>query len=254
MIIDTHAHYDDKRFDADLDGIMRDMKAQDMIAVNASIDRKSWDDTIRLVDRYENLYGMLGIYPEYVADYDDADLDRIRELASHPKIVAIGEIGLDCHYDDHPPKELQIEWFGKQIRLAKELQLPINVHSRDAAEDTLNVIRTENAAECGGIIHCFSSSPEIALEYVKLGFYLGIGGVVTFSNAKKLKEVVKAVPVENIVLETDCPYLAPMPHRGERNSSLYLPLVIKEIAALKDMTVDDVEKITEANAGKVYHL
>ncbi len=254
MVIDTHAHYDDKRFEADLDQIMASMKSQGMIAVNASIDRKSWEDTIRLIETYEPLYGMLGIYPEYVADYGDQDLDRIRELSAHERIVAIGEIGLDYHYENHPDKELQITWFRKQISLAKELHLPINVHSRDAAEDTLNVIRNENAAACGGIIHCFSSSPEIALEYVKLGFYLGIGGVVTFTNAKKLKEVVKAVPVKNIVLETDCPYLAPMPHRGDRNSSLYLPLVIEEIARLKGLTAAEVEEITEQNAKEVYGL
>ncbi|MBO4901822.1 MAG: TatD family hydrolase [Lachnospiraceae bacterium] len=254
MIIDTHAHYDDERFDTDRDELLLKLQEMHMIAVNACTDRRNCEVNLQMVEKYACLYGMIGIYPEYVDQHTDADLNRMKEMASHPKIVSIGEIGLDYHWEENPPKEVQIEWFRKQIRLAKEVHLPINVHSRDAAEDTLDVIRSENAKECGGIIHCFSYSPEIAREYVKLGFYLGIGGVVTFSNAKKLKEVVKAVPVENIVTETDCPYLAPVPHRGERNSSLYLPAVLEAIAGLKGLSTEEVERITEENARKVYGI
>ncbi len=254
MIIDTHAHYDDERYDEDRDALLQSMKERHMIAVNAATDRKSMEKIMQMIDTYDNLYGMIGIYPEYVENYSDADLSEMKELSSHPKIVAIGEIGLDYHWEGNPPKETQILWFKKQIALAKDTGLPINVHSRDAAADTLDVIKSENAAECGGIIHCFSYSPEMAAEYVKLGFYIGIGGVVTFSNAKKLVEVVETTPIENLVLETDCPYLAPTPHRGERNSSLYLNAVAEKIAMIKNLPFEEVERITEENARKVYGI
>lgn len=254
MIIDTHAHYDDERYDEDRDALLQSMQERHMIAVNAATDRKSMEKIMQMIDTYDNLYGMIGIYPEYVENYSDVDLSEMKELSSHPKIVAIGEIGLDYHWEGNPPKEAQILWFKKQIALAKETGLPINVHSRDAAADTLDVIKSENAAECGGIIHCFSYSPEMAAEYVKLGFYIGIGGVVTFSNAKKLVEVVEKTPIENLVLETDCPYLAPTPHRGERNSSLYLDAVIEKIATIKGLSSEEVERITEENARKVYGI
>ena len=254
MIIDTHAHYDDDRFDADRKELLQSLQEKNMIAVNVSVDRKSCEETMRLIGEYAALYGMLGIYPEFVGSDTEADLAWIRKQGTDPKIVAIGEIGLDYHRDDSPRREEQIFWFKKQIALAKELSLPINVHSRDAAADTLEVIRSENAAECGGIIHCFSYSPEIAREYVGMGFFLGIGGVVTFSNAKKLREVVAQTPAENLVLETDSPYLAPVPHRGERNSSLYLTAVIDAIAQIKGMTPEEVERITEENAKKVYGI
>ncbi len=254
MVIDTHAHYDDARFDADRDAILADMQSRQILAVNAATDQKSGEMILQMIDRYENLYGMLGIYPEYVGRDTEAQLDWIRSKAVHSKIVAIGEIGLDYYWEENPDKEEQIFWFRKQIALAKELGLPINVHSRDAAEDTLRVIREENAKECGGIIHCFSYSPEIAKEYVKLGFYIGVGGVVTFSNARKLKEVVEQIGMENIVLETDCPYLAPTPHRGKRNDSRLLVHVIEEIAKIKGMQTEEVERITAENAGKVYGI
>ncbi len=254
MVIDTHAHYDDARFDADRDAILADMQSRQILAVNAATDQKSGGMILQMIDRYENLYGMLGIYPEYVGRDTEAQLDWIRSKAVHPKIVAIGEIGLDYYWEENPDKEEQIFWFRKQIALAKELGLPINVHSRDAAEDTLCVIREENAKECGGIIHCFSYSPEIAKEYVKLGFYIGVGGVVTFSNARKLKEVVEQTGMENIVLETDCPYLAPTPHRGKRNDSRLLFHVIEEIAKIKGIQKEEVERITAENAGKVYGI
>ncbi len=254
MIIDTHVHYDDKRYDTDREELILELEKSNVIAVNASVDRKSCETTLELVTQHENLYGMVGIYPEYVEEYTDEDLTWLREMAAHPKIVAIGEIGLDYHWKENPPKEAQKAFFCKQIALAKETGLPINVHSRDAAQDTLEVIRSENAAECGGVIHCFSYSPEIAKEYVKMGFFIGIGGVVTFSNAKKLREVVEQIPIENIVLETDGPYLAPTPFRGERNSSLYLPYVIETIAGIKGISSDETERITEENARKVYRI
>lgn len=167
-------------------------------------------------------------------------------------MVAVGEIGLD-YYWDIQPREMQKEWFIRQLGLARELNLPVNIHSRDASEDTFHIMK-EHANGLGGIIHCFSGSKELAEEYVKLGFYIGVGGVVTFKNGKKLKQVVKAVPLEKIVLETDCPYLAPEPYRGKRNHSGYIKYVAEEIARLKGLTYEEVVAQTEINAKEVYRL
>ena len=180
-------------------------------------------------------------------DLTEDVLRRFAELSSHPKVVAIGEIGLEYHYEE-PDREVQKHWFRRQIALAKEVGLPIIVHSRDAVQDTLNVIREEHAEDAGGVIHCFSAGPEVAAIYVKLGFYIGVGGVVTFKNGRKMKEVVQSVPMERILLETDSPYLAPVPHRGHRNCSLYLPQVAEAIAELKGLTRDEVIEITRENA------
>lgn len=257
MIIDTHAHYDDEQFDTDRDILLSNDKLLSggiAAIVNASANMKGCRATLELVNKYEKVYGMLGVHPEDVTELTDEDYEWIRINSHHNKIVAIGEIGLDYYYEGNPPKDAQAEHFKRFIRLAKEVGLPINVHSREATEDTLNIIISENAAEVGGIIHCFSSSAEIALQYVNMGFYIGVGGVVTFKNGKKLKEVVEKCPLERLVLETDCPYLAPTPHRGERNSSYYLPLVASEIAAIKGISVEEVLSVTEKNAGKVYGI
>ena len=182
------------------------------------------------------------------ADY----LQQLAEWAQHPKVVAIGEIGLD-YYWDNESHDLQKEWFVRQLNLARELNLPVLIHSREAAADTMEIMK-EYASGLRGVIHCYSYSAEMAKEYVKMGYYIGIGGVVTFKNAKKLKQVVQEIPLESIVLETDCPYLAPVPYRGKRNSSLYLPYVAEEIAALKGAAAEDVVLQTEENARKLYGL
>lgn len=257
MIIDTHAHYDDEQFDADRDLLLNAeyMRENGIAAViNASASMEGCRATLDLIDKYENVYGMLGIHPEEIDRLKDEDYEWIKEKSSHKKIVAIGEIGLDYYYEGNPPKEHQIEHFRRFIKLAGEVGLPINVHSRDAAEDTMNVLVSEGANTCGGIIHCFSGSSEMALSYVKMGFCIGIGGVLTFKNGRKLKEVVEATPIENLVLETDCPYLAPVPHRGERNSSYYLPMVVAEMARLKNISEEEVLRITEENARRVYGI
>ena len=168
-------------------------------------------------------------------------------------MVAVGEIGLDYYWDE-PERDIQKVWFERQIALAREVALPMIVHSRDAAKDTLDIIKSCKGDEIGGVIHCFSYSKEMAEEYVKLGFYIGVGGVVTFKNGKKLKEVVEAIPIERILLETDCPYLAPEPHRGKRNSSLYIPHIAQEIADLRGITYEEVVAQTEVNARKLFRI
>ncbi|MBR5636990.1 MAG: TatD family hydrolase, partial [Pseudobutyrivibrio sp.] len=192
--------------------------------------------------------------PEEMDDFTEENLNWIRANASNPKVVAIGEIGLDYYWiKDEEGRAKQREWFKKYLELAKDVDLPVVIHSRDAAEDTLNtIVDYNNKSNKKGIIHCYSYSKEIALEYIKMGWFIGVGGVVTFKNSKKLVETVQAIPIESIVLETDCPYMAPVPHRGERNSSIFLSHVVEKIAELKEMDVADVERITYENALRIY--
>ena len=223
MIFDTHAHYDDEAFDADRDELLAGLSAAGIgTVVNIGASLAGTEATVRLTQEYPFIYGAAGVHPSSTDELDEASFARLRELAAQPKIVAIGEIGLDYYWDE-PDRKLQKYWFRRQLNLARERRLPVVIHSRDAAKDTLDLMREERAEEIGGVIHCFSYGKEMAREYLEMGFYLGIGGVLTFKNAKKLAEVVAYAPFDRLVLETDCPYLAPAPNRGKRNSSLNLP-------------------------------
>ena len=254
MIIDTHAHYDDKAFDNDRHELLTSLEKSGIAAVvNVAADMKSLEDVPRLAHEYDFVYGAIGLHPDNVGALDDGVMDKMRHLLEDPKIVAVGEIGLDYHWNVEP-KEVQMEAFARQIELAKEAGKPIMVHSREAANDTMQVIKDTRAYDAGGIIHCYAYSPEMAREYVKMGFYLGIGGTVTFKNARKIKEVVAEIPLESLVLETDCPYLAPEPNRGKRNSSLNLPYVAAKIAKIKGCRKEEVEEITYNNAKKLLGL
>ena len=256
MIFETHAHYDDEKFDEDrvelLSHLLRENNIGNIVNVGASF--RGCQDSLKLAETYDNVYAALGIHPEELEDFTEDNLSWIKENATNPKVVAIGEIGLDYYWiKDDEGRAKQRLWFKRQLELANELDLPVIIHSRDAAEDTLNTIVEYNTHyNKKGIIHCYSYSKEIALEYTKMGWYIGVGGVVTFKNSKKLVETVKAIPIESIVLETDCPYMAPVPHRGERNSSIYLKYVAERIAEIKEMTVADVERITYENALNIY--
>lgn len=253
MIIDTHAHYDDEAFDEDRESILMSMNDNGIEAiVNIGASMEGCRQTLALAEKYSFVYGALGVHPDSVADLTEDDFEWLRQSIRNPKIVAVGEIGLDYHWNDN--KEEMKNWFARQMELARETSLPIVVHSREAAADTLDVIKANNGGEIGGIIHCFSYGKEIAREYLNMGFYLGIGGVLTFKNAKKLREVVEYAPLEQIVLETDCPYLAPVPYRGKRNSSLYIPYVVNAIADIKNVTPEEVVDITNRNAKRVYRL
>lgn len=208
---------------------------------------------MNMVDKYPNVYGAIGVHPNETGELDEEGMIWLKEQSSHPKIVAIGEIGLDYYWDE-PDREIQKKWFIRQLDLAREVSLPIIIHSRDAAKDTLDIMKAEKSQELGGVIHCFSYGKEMAREYLNMGFYLGIGGVLTFKNAKKLKEVVEYMPMEQLVLETDCPYLAPVPNRGKRNSSLNLTYVVKEISEIKGISEEEVIKITNQNARTMYRI
>ena len=254
MIFDSHAHYDDPAFDLDRDELLSSMQENGIcgiVNIGTRIDHLM--DTIRLTERYPFVYGTVGVHPDELDDIDEEKIQWMKELCGLKKIVAVGEIGLDYHWNTFP-KEIQKKWFKRQLVLAKETDLPVVIHSRDAAQDTFDIIKREHAGTTGGVIHCYSGSAEMAKEYVKLGYYIGVGGVVTFKNGRVLKEVVCDTPIEKILIETDCPYLAPVPNRGKRNHSLNLVYVIEEIARLKEMSPQEVEQITFENAKNMYRL
>lgn len=255
MIFESHAHYDDGAFDDDREALLGSLTEHGIEAVvNVCAAVDSLDDTVRLMEEYPFVYGAFGIHPDEVGDMDEQVLEKIRRLSRHPKAVAIGEIGLDYHWDTHS-HDVQKRWFCAQMEVARQEEKPFIIHSRDAAEDTLNIVKELRAGEMsGGIIHCFSYSVEIAREYLNMGLYLGIGGVLTFPNARKLKEVAAYAPLDQIVLETDSPYLSPVPNRGKRNSSLNLPYIAKELANIKGLAYDQVVDVTCANAKRLFGL
>ena len=254
MIFETHAHYDDEAFDGDRDSLiwaMHEHGIDTIINVGASL--KGVRETVTLMERYPFVYSAIGVHPDEVGDLDEEKIAWMRKLCEKEKTVAVGEIGLD-YYWDKESHEIQKKWFVRQMDLAKEMSLPIIVHSRNAAKDTMDLMKAERADYLRGVIHCYSYSLEHAKEYMNMGYYLGIGGVVTFKNAKKLKDVVQEIPLESLVLETDSPYLAPVPNRGKRNSSLNLVYVAEEIAGLKGISYEEVVRQTTENAKKLYRF
>jgi TatD DNase family protein len=254
QIFDTHSHYDDSVFDEDREELLLGLREKGVgRLVNVGAEMGGCKKALALAEKYDFVYAALGVHPSEVETLTEEDMDWIRSHAGDEKVVAIGEIGLDYHWQE-PLPEIQKKWFLRQIELAKEVKLPIIIHSREAAEDTMQIIKETRAFECGGVIHCYSYSPEMAKEYTKMGFYIGVGGVVTFKNAKKLVRTVREIPLERIVLETDCPYLSPEPHRGTRNDSSRLTYVVEKVAELKETTAEEVIRITTENAEKLYHL
>lgn len=254
MIFDSHAHYDDAAFDSDRDTLLESMQKkgiETIINVGASLEGVA--NTITLMERYPFIYGAVGVHPDEIGELNEENMIWLRSLCDLKKTVAVGEIGLD-YYWNKENHEVQKKWFVRQMDLAKEVDLPIIVHSRDAAKDTLDLMKAEKADKLRGVIHCYSYSKEHAREYMNMGYCLGIGGVITFSNAKKLKEIVAYAPLEYLLLETDCPYLAPEPYRGSRNSSLYLPYVVDEIAKIKQVSGAEVMQITRQNAKNLFQI
>lgn len=253
MIFDSHSHYDDEAFDADRDEILRGLSDKGVGKIISAA--SSWDSLKKVTDishKYSFAYPALGIHPENATDLTSERIPLLESLIATEKPVAIGEIGLDYHYDE-PPRELQKEIFIYQLELAKRLNLPVIVHSRDAAEDTYELIKAHNP-DRKGVIHCFSSSYEMAVKYVDLGYYIGIGGVVTFKNAAKLKDIAARIPLTSILIETDCPYMAPVPFRGKRNDSSLLTYVADEIASLRGITAEEVIETTYNNTCKLFNI
>lgn len=251
MYFESHAHFDDRRFKDDREELLGQFLPScgvDCI-VNVGCDVKTSKQSIRLAERYDYIYASVGIHPHELNNMSSQTIEELRQLSQHKKVVAIGEIGLDYYYDSHP-RELQRFWFRQQLRLAESVHKPVIIHSRDASQETFDIISSTTVRR--GIIHCYSGAAPMAVEYANMGFYIGIGGVITYSNAKKLVEVVDALPLEAIVIETDSPYLTPNPNRGKRNDSSNLKYVVEKIAELKNTTPEIVAQITSDNAKKVF--
>lgn len=254
MIFETHAHYDDKMFNEDRDSLLEGMQAAGIgRIVNIGADLASTASSIALAEKYPFIYAAAGVHPSDVDQLNEATFQWLSEQTAQDKVVAVGEIGLDYYWEKDPKARAnQQYWFRRQLNLAREKALPVSIHSREAAKDTLDIAKEERLSEIGGVVHCFSYSVEMAREYLNMGMYLGIGGVLTYKNARVLKEVVAYAPMDRLVLETDSPYLTPVPNRGKRNSSLNLPYVVSAIAEIKGITTEEVERITWDNAVQMY--
>jgi TatD DNase family protein len=238
-IFDTHAHYDDEKFNEDRDGLLKSLPSKGVVnIINCGCDLASSLKSIEFSEEYDYFYSAVGVHPSNITGDSYDELQKIRELYSHPKCVAVGEIGLEYHYD-FVPKDKQLDIFEKQIILANELELPVIVHDREAHEDTMNLLKRYKPK---GVVHCFSGSAEMAKEVLKLGMYIGLGGAVTFKNARKPLEVAEIVPEDRLLLETDCPYMTPVPHRGKRNDPSFVPIIAQCIADARGEDADALAK------------
>ncbi|MCT6926053.1 TatD family hydrolase [Metasolibacillus sp.] len=252
--IDTHVHLNADQYDDDLQQVIdRALEAKVEKMVVIGFDRKTIERAMSLANQCDFIYAVIGWHPVDAIDCTEQDLAWIEELAAHPKVVGIGETGLD-YYWDKSPKDVQQFWFRKQIKLAQKLNLPIIIHNRDATGDVVRILREENAATVGGIMHCFGGSVETARECIDMNFMISLGGPVTFKNARQPKEVAKEIPLEHLLIETDAPYLAPHPYRGKRNEPCYVPLVAEEIARQKELSLEEVANATTANAIRFFKL
>ena len=253
MLFDSHAHLNDESFDEDREEVIASLKEKGLdYIVNPGADMETSKTAIELANKHDFIYAAVGVHPHDVENMTESDIELLRKYAiENEKVVAIGEIGLDYHYD-LSPRELQKKWFKRQIELANELKLPFIVHDREAHGDTLKIMK--EFPKVKGVVHCFSGSVEFAKECLKLGYYIGVTGVVTFKNSKVIKAVVKEVPLDRLLVETDCPYMAPTLNRGKRNQSDYIAFVLKEIATIKDKSIKEMEEITILNTKTLFRI
>lgn len=246
MIFDSHAHYDDESFNEDREQIIKEINENGVINVlNCGASLQGARDSFKLAKKYDFFYAAVGIHPENAYELTEEALEEIKEMTKETKVKAIGEIGLDYYWEENPPKEVQREVFRKQMALAKELKLPVVIHDREAHGDTLEIMK--EFPEVKGVVHCFSGSVEFARECLKLGYYIGFTGVVTFKNSKKIVEVAREVPIDRMLVETDAPYMAPVPNRGKRNRSDYIKFIIEKIAEIKEIPIKELENKTINN-------
>lgn len=254
MIFDSHAHYDDEDFDEDREQVLKEVYESGVAyIVNAGASMESSRKAVELADKYAFLYAAVGVHPQDADTFSSSASDRLKELASHKKVVAIGEIGLDYYYEG-PDRELQKEVFEEQVKLALELNLPIIVHDRDAHRDTFDIIKKYSKNGLRGVLHCYSGDVELAREYIKMGFYLGFTGVITFKNARKSVDVLKSIPLDRVLIETDCPYLAPVPYRGKRNDSRYLKEVAQKACDELGLEYDYFTAMTMENGRRLFGI
>ena len=253
LIFDTHAHYDDEAFDADRDALLASMPENGVgLIVDPGCDLDSSRRALEIAEKYPHVYAAVGWHPENCAPYTSENLDTLRQWAKSPKVVAIGEIGLDYYWEQNPPKEWQQEVFRAQLALAQELSLPVIVHDRDAHADSLAIVK--EFPEVRGVFHCYSGSAEIAQELIARGWYLGFDGPLTYKNAKKTVEVARIVPLDRVLLETDSPYMAPVPVRGTRNDSHNVFHIAAKLAELRGMEVDEVIALTSENGKRLFGI
>ena len=249
-LVDTHAHIYDKKFDGDFNEVMKRINNELDFVVSIGYDLESSEKSIDLSKKYEKIYSVIGFHPTEIKKYSEEAERKLEELVKNPKVVAIGEIGLDYYWMDDPEEE-QKKVFRMQMELARKLKLPVVIHTRDAMEDTVNIL--EEYKDLGGIMHCYPGSYETAKKLMDR-YYFGIGGVVTFKNNKVTKETVKKLPLEKIVIETDCPYLTPEPFRGKRNEPVYVKYVAEKIAEIKEVSLEEVIEVTTQNAKNAYSI
>ncbi len=253
MLFDSHAHYNDSRFDTDRDEILSSMRDNNVgLIMNSCSNLGEIPDIIGLCEKYDFIYGSVGVHPHDVEDMTEDDIDALHEYLKYPKIMAVGEIGLDYYYDNSP-RNLQRKWFARQIELAIETGMPIVIHDRDAHGDCMDIMRAYKN-DITGEFHCYAGSVEMAREILGWGMYIALGGALTFKNSVRPREVAEYVPLDMLLIETDCPYLTPVPHRGKRNSSLYVHYVAEEIARIKGIPVKEVEDMTYNNAKKMFKI
>ncbi len=256
MLIDSHAHIQGKEYAGEAEAVIERARAagvEKIIAVGGAGDMSSNTEAVALADSFPNIYATVGMHPHDAKDVGADELRALRALTSQPKVIAVGETGLDYYYN-HSPHEVQCRVFTQFIRMARETGLPIVVHERDAAQEAAELLRSEGGRELHGVIHCFTGNYEAACAYLDLGFYLSFTGIITFKNAEPLRQVVRQVPLERMLVETDSPYLTPVPHRGKRNEPAYVRLVAETVASVKSISVEDVARVTTENVQNLFKI
>ena len=253
MLFDTHAQFDDPQFDSDRDEVIKSLADDGVTRVmNIGANMETSEKAIEIANKYDFIYATVGVHPCDTYDMTDEDIERLRIMAkNNPKVRAIGEIGLDYYFDDTKP-DIQKEWFIKQLHLAKELNMPVVIHDRDSKGDAIEILKREGISN--GVMHCFSGSAETARELVKMGFMISFTGVLTFKNARRAVEACRSIPIERLMIETDCPYMAPEPHRGERNYSGYVKYVARKMAEIKGLSYEETARITMENGLRFYGI
>lgn len=253
MLFDTHAHFDDEQFDADRDEVLKSLKSYGVgNIVNIGSSMKTSRTSVALAEKYDFVYAAVGVHPSETGELCETDIDELKRLAANPKVRAIGEIGLDYHYPDDVEPSIQKKWFVRQLELAKELNMPVVIHARESKGECLEILKEHKISN--GVVHCFSGSAETAREILKLGMMISFTGVLTFKNAKKAIAACAAVPLDRLMIETDCPYMSPEPHRGRRNFSGYVEFVARKMAEIKGVSYDELVDITERNAKRFYGI
>ena len=255
MLIDSHAHIQGKEYAGEIDAVIARARAagvEKIIAVGGAGDMSSNTEAVALAKTFPDIYATVGMHPHDAKDVGADELKKLKDLAAaEPKVVAVGETGLDYYYN-HSPREVQRRVFGQFIHLARETGLPIVVHERDAAQDVADLLRTEGAGKLRGVIHCFTGNYEAARAYLDLGFYISFTGIITFKNADALRDVVRNVPLERMLVETDSPYLTPVPHRGKRNEPAYVRYVAETVARIKGLSLEEVARVTTQNVRELF--